>query len=88
MLKKGSVPVPYIIALILGVAVVGVFVYWIYVSGGSIGSAQCTAIRVRYCEAWYVKSKFDITNRPTGIWDSSCGAEPEDKECEVVLGIS
>lgn len=54
-------PVPYIIALILGVIVVAVLAYWFISSGGkgaAIGKeAECTARKVEFCasktsEAW------------------------------------
>lgn len=52
-MKKGALPIPYIIALILGVIVVGVLAYWFIstaIKGGKTGeSAECTAKRVEFC---------------------------------------
>jgi len=54
-------PVPYIIALIIGVIVVVVLAYWLVSAGGkgsNIGKeAECTARKVEYCasqtdDAW------------------------------------
>lgn len=50
---KAAMPIPYIIALIIGVIVVAVLAYWFISSGGkgtSIGKeAECTARKAEYC---------------------------------------
>lgn len=53
--KKG-VAIPYIIALILGIAVIAVLGYWFFVLGGKLGgigvTTECRAKEVSYCQAW------------------------------------
>lgn len=52
-MKKAAMPVPYIIALIIGVVVVAVLAYWFVSSGGkgaAIGTeAECNARKVEFC---------------------------------------
>jgi hypothetical protein len=54
-MRKG-VAVPYIIALILGIAVVALVGYWFFVIGGGLpgqaGETQCRAKLSMYCNAW------------------------------------
>ncbi len=55
-MKKGAVPVPYIIALLLGIAVVAVLGYWFFVLGGQIGGEatlqNCKSKATIYCNSW------------------------------------
>lgn len=59
---KAAMPVPYIIALIIGVIVVALLAYWFISSGGkgiAIGpDAECNARKIEFCtaqteDAWY-----------------------------------
>jgi hypothetical protein len=53
---KGDVPVAYIIALILGIAVLVALGYWFYTTGGKIGPTlsqqECQMRFQQNCEAW------------------------------------
>ena len=53
---KGALPVPYIVALILGIVVVALLGYWFFVIyGGGGGEATLTFCRgkeLAYCTAW------------------------------------
>ena len=68
-------PVPYIIALIIGVIVVVVLAYWLVSAGGkgsNIGKeAECTARKTEYCasqtsEVWNKMSEVCGNNKFTG----------------------
>jgi len=54
--RKGAIPVPYIIALILGIVVVGLLAYWFFILGGKIpgqaSEAECRIKENQYCTAW------------------------------------
>ena len=51
-MKKG-VAVPYIIALVLGIAVIGLLGYWFFVLGGRLGGQlsekECRAKQIEWC---------------------------------------
>lgn len=55
-MSKGEVPIAYIIALILGIAVVALLGYWFFVmqAGGSasMNLEQCRAKAYEYCSTW------------------------------------
>jgi len=69
-MAKGEVPIAYIIALILGIAVVALLGYWFFVmqSGGSseLNAEQCRARAYEYCRTWernqYSGADADIPN--------------------------
>ena len=54
--EKGAVPIPYIIALVLGVIVIALISYWLFMSGGEFGTAimesSCQAKKMNYCNTW------------------------------------
>lgn len=56
MRKKGAVPIPYIIALVLGVIVIALLAYWLFMSGGEFGTmiteSSCQAKKMSYCNRW------------------------------------
>ncbi len=47
-----GVAVPYIIAILLGVAVIGLIGYWLFVAGGRIPEAECKAAQEAWCDQW------------------------------------
>jgi len=51
-----AVAVPYIIAILLGVGVIGLIGYWFFVSGGQFGggvaSQQCRTDFLQSCQRW------------------------------------
>jgi hypothetical protein len=55
-MAKGEVPISYIIALILGIAVVAVIGYWFFVvqsqGGGEMTITQCRDKAYVYCNMW------------------------------------
>jgi hypothetical protein len=63
--SKGDIPIPYIVALILGIIVIGVIGYWFFVlsgKGGGTASEQfCRAKELTYCSQW---SKCDYSTAP------------------------
>jgi hypothetical protein len=72
-MKKGAVPIPYIIALLLGIAVVAILGYWFFVLGGEWGGEmnlqKCTVRAHTYCSSWqlgnYGNSETEV---PTPGW--------------------
>ena len=50
---KGAVPIPYIIALVLAIAVIAIVAYWLFFSGGEfdkmIREKGCDAKLMAYC---------------------------------------
>jgi len=55
-MKKGAVPIPYIIALLLGIAVVAILGYWFFALGGQWGGEvtlqRCRTMAHTYCSSW------------------------------------
>mgnify|MGYP001592154200 CR=1 FL=1 len=98
MVKKG-IAVPYIIALILGIIVVGVIGYWFFTTtttgGGSATFQQCNAKKTQWCIEWS-KTGFSTTSKPAslGTWDLyavGCTAigvgEPTSSVCQSLTGL-
>ncbi len=74
-MRKAAMPVPYIIALIIGVIVVAVLAYWFVSSGGkgsTVGKeAECTARKVEYCATQTLDAK-SKANSVCGSWKEIC----------------
>ena len=89
--KKGAVPVPYIIALLLGIAVVAILGYWFFVLGGAraeeMNLQKCTTRAHTYCSRWRTAGwALDNAGDPTIGW-----FEDEYPRCEAFasqLGFS
>jgi hypothetical protein len=83
---KKAVAIPYIVAILFGVVVIGLIGYWIFKTvsqgTGSGDLADCQTKELNYCSSWS-NSGFDESRRPSSVfggWDS--------KKCNSVLGIS
>lgn len=50
-MKKG-VAVPYIIAIVLGIAVLALLGYWFYITSGSLTKEQCRTDYIGWCTHW------------------------------------
>jgi hypothetical protein len=54
MSSKGSIPIPYIIAIIFGIVVIALISYWFFTLSTSASesgtSAECTALKVTWCQ--------------------------------------
>jgi len=54
--KKGALPVPYIVALIIAILVIAVLVYWFFVLSGQGGNEAtfrlCQGKMFTYCSQW------------------------------------
>ena len=96
MLKKGTIPVPYIIALILGIVVVGILGYGFFVLGWKIpglsAELQCNARKDSYCTEW-ARSGYDAEPQG-GVWESyapGCKdigvAKPSKYDCKLLFGL-
>jgi len=88
-----GIAVPYIIAVLLGIAVIGIIGYWFFFLGGSLGgevSAQdCNRKLITYCSLWLAQGYGDTPAE----WDTYAKGctqinigEPDDKECNRLLG--
>lgn len=69
-MKKG-IAVPYIIAILLGVGVIGLVGYWLFVSGGQFGGASakeaCNRNLALWCSQW-------ANNGYTAVWITTADA--------------
>jgi hypothetical protein len=58
-MPKG-VAVPYIIAIILGIVVIALLGYWLFVLGGHVGGVgteqTCGAKKIAWCQQWSVNN--------------------------------
>jgi hypothetical protein len=83
-MKKGALPVPYIVAIIIAIIVIAVLVYWFFVlSGKGTGTATeqfCRTKEFTYCSAW-APNNYDPTKKPNGV-DFCCGTGTYAPECE------
>lgn len=90
-----AVAIPYVIALILGVIVIAILVYWFINQAGkttTVGtSAECQAKEFSYCVQWQNNDKdCDDTKNPTKIPSttiSGCdlkGDKPQKSDCEKI----
>lgn len=75
MNKKAAIPVPYIIALIIGVIVVAVLAYWFISSGGkgaAIGKeAECLARKTEYCATQSIDAESVATKVCPSDWKTN-----------------
>ncbi len=90
--NKGAVPIPYIIALLLGIAVVAILGYWFFVLGGQWGgevtSETCRTRALTYCTGWQLVGYGydDDTEEPDVRWFSE--VYPECESYETTLYFS
>jgi hypothetical protein len=91
-LKNKGIVVPYIIALILGIAVIGLLGYWFFVLGGRFGGeahvTDCDAMMTSYCQEWK-NACYNIENKPIQPnWEAGGCTPPGDdaSECKAVVG--
>jgi len=92
--RKGAVPVPYIIALILGIIVVGLLAYWFFILGGKIPGITteqwCNERKFSFCTQWsecgYGTSCYpgDWSGFASGCLEIGIG-EPSSTECSQLL---
>ena len=82
-IMKKAVAIPYVIALILGIAVIGLIGYWFISQGGKTIATGLQAECDSLCVAWR-SSGFNI--KPTGI-DQKCPGKDYSK-CALDLGCS
>lgn len=97
-MKKGQIPIPYIIALLLGIAVVAILGYWFFVLGGRIpgqvSETWCNTKKNQYCTEWF-QAGFPTTmsERPGGGWSSyapgctDIGIYAGLDDCKTLLGV-
>lgn len=56
---KGEIPISYIVAIVLAIAVLALLGYWFYMSGGkfsgSVNRQDCLNLKLRYCTEWGTK---------------------------------
>ena len=61
---KGSIPIPYIVALVLAIAVIAIVVYWLFFSGSDfdrmLKEKGCYAKKLSYCNEYETSSTENI----------------------------
>ena len=83
-----AVAIPYVIALILGVVIIGILGYWFVSQGGkTVGvgvKAECDAKYQfnSYCATWKAE-KFDSAKKPS--WTDIACPEPDIYKCTSLL---
>ena len=81
---KGDIPVTYIVAIMIGIVVIAVLVYWLISSSGSggavISSGECKARMLSYC----LENQVGL-----GQWTDKdkqvCGFEESKIECQKLV---
>lgn len=84
-----AVAVPYIVAIVLGIAVIGLLGYWFFVQSGKTGTtgtkAECDSKLASFCLSWKsLGGKSD--NKPTIDW-GNCPKRESESDCKSI-GIS
>lgn len=77
-----GITIPYIIAIILGIAVIALIGYWFFFSGKIFGGTiqpGCDEIKQRYCQE-YRSSDFSVKPVITKWKTDECGNEPATPE--------
>lgn len=88
---KAAIPISYIVALVLGVAVIGLLGYFFVFQSGKTtetgNKAECDAKVASYCLQW--KNLGGKDGKPTWSPDPKCGnqGQPNEDVCKSV-GIS
>lgn len=83
-MKKGAIPIPYIVALIFGVIVISLIGYWLVNQGGKTITSGATTECDALCVAWK-NSGFNL--KPSGIDKcSDFGGTGGASVCAVKLG--
>ncbi|MBI1978658.1 MAG: hypothetical protein HYS62_01190 [Candidatus Aenigmarchaeota archaeon] len=72
-----AVAVPYIIAILLGVGVIGLVGYWLFVSGGQFGGGaaaqQCRSDFLQACQQWAASGYTAEQPSNNGVFQHSDG---------------
>ena len=92
MTKKG-IAVPYIIALILGIIVVGLIGYWLFTTPPPGPAAECNTKAAQWCSEW-AGTGFRISpDAVFGEWDTFAAGcsnigypEPQERACRAQTG--
>lgn len=99
-MRKGAIPVPHIIALVLGIIVVGLLAFWFFILGGRLpgetDQARCNTLIHQYCTAWSACG-YDAACAPSldeTAWNAyapACNAIntpiPTSYSCKLVMGL-
>jgi len=84
-MAKGEVPIPYIIALVLAIVVIGLVVYWLYFAGGdfykTIREYSCKSKFSAFCSQWKLGGSM-----PNGK-SSFAGPSSDTGYCPVPEGV-
>ncbi|MBI4010456.1 MAG: hypothetical protein HY361_04715 [Candidatus Aenigmarchaeota archaeon] len=79
-MSKGTLPVPHIIAIVLGIVVIALIGYWFFSSGGQFsGTAAETTCRgklFQYCASWTICNYGDCKPGDADFYD-----EKNNKDC-------
>ncbi len=99
---KAEVPVSYIIAIIIGIAVIALLGYWFFMTGGGfrneLSSQECISLKSNFCNLWsasgyrckdlkFIPAGCTDSNPPiVGKWDDYVGTKGG--FCSSTYGIS
>ena len=77
-------PIPYIIALVLGIVVLGLLAYWLYTGGVGfdkiISESTCRAKLGFYCNSWKINT-FDEKKKPNNQdFSKACPIDAAEKD--------
>jgi len=90
-MKKGAVPIPYIIALLLGIAVVAILGYWFFVLGGQWGGEvtlqRCKTMAHTYCSSWKAVAYRADGDNPSIGWFVEHYPTKAHEDCVTLHGI-
>ena len=88
-MSKGALPVPYLVALIIAVVIIGVLVYMFLthtgIFQGTVSKEYCEALRFKVCFEWQ-KNNY-AGSAPS--WDGRCekiGVSISPDICDGILG--
>jgi len=100
-MSKGTLPVPHIIAIVLGIIVLALLGYWFFTTGGTFSGtaseAECRGKFLQYCISWSAVNfkgderpggEFFTTKKDCGPHKSKLAPQGDETACRQLLGIS
>jgi hypothetical protein len=91
MMKKGEIPIPHIVALLLAVVVIALVGYWLFITYGPANpeghKAACRSAAVTYCSSWNQVGFAIDSDAPTVGWYGDYNSNCQDVQ-STYLGFS
>ncbi len=86
-MRKADVPVPYIIAIIIGIAVIALLGYWFFMTGGGflteVSEQGCRTLKSRFCSAWAVYAYQMVNDKGEPVAVNAAGGIPKIGEWDL-----